>query len=800
MKLSLLQTAALCALVGLPTGLTATRSFAQNAQLSEIVVTARKRQESILNVPVVETAIPRQQLERLQINDMQDIATLVPGLSFGQNVLSIGTQVSLRGVGTSTSDPGVDQSVSLNIDGLSMSNGLAYSSSTFDDGQIEVMKGPQSLFYGKSAPGGVISIRTADPTNKVEVIARAGYEFEANQKRFEGIVSGPLTDTLKARVAGYYASSDGFFNNIVQVPLPPLGGAVASKNQPQAKDWMIRGTVLWNPTSEFDARLKINNVHDYTIDGGVYQNALCPEGTAPVDGIPFLYPGDNCKLDRNVAWVDMNPAAFPFNRLNGKDFLETTQSYGTLEMNYHPRTDLTLTSTTAYYLLHSKSDYPASSASYAGPGIEAENGFRRREWTEELRANSDFAGPWNFTAGAYFERGRVSDLVGVYGNTFIGFPAFLVKGVNIINIDTNSVFGQVRYKIVPQVELAGGVRWSVETRTNPGYSEDEAGNFTYVDRPNRRIYSSTLSPEFTITYKPTEEVTLFGSYKEGYKSGSFSIATPPVEGVDNSFGDEKVNGGEVGLKSRWLDRSLSFNLSLYDYKYTGLQVGNDQPVNGGIPVIKTVNAGEATSRGVEADVTYRPPTIEGLTLHGDVEYDRAKYNVLNNIPCYGGQTIANGCNLLYSQAANEGAGGYSSQNLSGLPLIRAAKWMGNFGIDWETPLPHEMKLIITNSQQFSSQQLVNLSLPFYQPAFIKSDISITLQGPHDHWEFAVIAKDMNNAITTGACTNSNFQGGNLPGTQITGSTGVGPAGIDEVGCIMDQGREVWLRVTYKPFA
>ena len=159
---------------------------AQQSTLGEIIVTARKRQESILNVPVVETALPQATLQRFQTQDLKDIATLVPGLTLGDSILSIGTQISIRGVGTTTFNPGIDQSVSLNIDGLQLSQGLAYSSALFDMGQVEVLKGPQSLFYGKSSPGGVISIRTADPSDRFELIARAGYEFEAQEKQAQG--------------------------------------------------------------------------------------------------------------------------------------------------------------------------------------------------------------------------------------------------------------------------------------------------------------------------------------------------------------------------------------------------------------------------------------------------------------------------------------------------------------------------------------------------------------------------------------------------------------------------------------
>ena len=167
----------------------------------DIIVTARKRQESILKVPVVVTAISNDSLENVQVTQVTDLPRLVPGLVIAGNLLSIGPQVTIRGVGTSSFDPGVDQSISLNIDGLSLGQGLAFGSGMFDVGQVEVLKGPQALFYGKSSPGGVISLRTADPTDDVEVIGRASYEFEAREWRGEFIASGPLSDTFKARLA-----------------------------------------------------------------------------------------------------------------------------------------------------------------------------------------------------------------------------------------------------------------------------------------------------------------------------------------------------------------------------------------------------------------------------------------------------------------------------------------------------------------------------------------------------------------------------------------------------------------------
>jgi iron complex outermembrane receptor protein len=810
MKFKLLQTTAVVAAIVTPTLFAAAPALAQaqaqaqnNNQLSEIIVTARKRQESILNVPVIETAIPKAKMDRLQVIDLKDVATLVPTLRFGDSFLSTGTVVSLRGVGTTAYDPGVDQSVALNIDGMSIGTGLAYMSGMFDVGQVEVLKGPQSLFYGKGSPGGVVSIRTADPTNTPEIIARAGYEFEAGEKRFELIASGPITDTLKGRISGYVDKQNGYFNQIVGAVPADAGGRTSYSNLQPQKDYMIRGTLLWNPSSVFDARLKVVNAHMLQYDQAALQLANCPDGTAPVGAFQFLNPADNCKIDRNISWVEMDPSAFPLAQKGGQGFLESTQTYGTLEMNYRPRPDVTVTSTTGVYLVHEKSSFSASSASYFGSGIWAANGFQRNEFTQELRANSDFSGPFNFTAGGFLERGRISDQITVGGNTDLinyglPLPAELQQGTNIIHIYDNAVFAQGRYKFTPQLELAAGVRWSSEQRDLTGILQYQPGEaLGVVPKPVPEISSKTWSPEVTLTYKPTADITTFGSFKIGYLSGSYAIGTPPVANFNNSFGDEKVEGGEIGMKSRWLDRSLQFNVSAYYYKYTGLQVGAILPVEGGIPVTTVVNAGSATVKGIEADVVYQVPKIDNLVVNASLNYNNAVYNELDHVPCYGGQTIAAGCNEQFDSNVNNGMGGYTTQNESGLGMVRAPKWAANFGFSWEYPMQNGMKFLVTNSQTVSSDYVANLGKPYIQPAFIKSDLSLTLQGPNDKWEFAFIGKNLSGALTTGNCVNSNGRGGDLL-PQNTGTATVGPAGVDQLSCVVDRGRELWLRATWRP--
>jgi iron complex outermembrane receptor protein len=776
-------------------GVLATPALAQSNELQEVIVTARKRQESILNVPVVEQALSQQQLERTQTNDLHDIVKLVPGLTMGETAVSTGAQVSLRGVGTSSLSLGVEQSVALIVDGLQISQGIAYRSAMFDTGQVEVLKGPQSLFYGKSSPGGVISIRSADPTSEAEIIARAGYEFEARQKRGELIVSGPVTDTLKLRLSGMYEDQDGYFKNPA-VAIPGTGSSTPAHSRMFAGwDYIVRGTALWNPSEKFDARLKFNYARMRTYNSGSLQLTSCPNGVAAVVGIPFLSAAEDCKLDRIQRQVDFDPAAFPGIEFGGVPQMRLEQKLATLELNYHPTPELTATSQTGLFDARDTVLYNTYQTSGAAPFFSFAQHTRRRDFTQEFRLNSDFTSPLNFTLGAFYQDGLFWGLTDVIGNSALGFPgAYLQHGYHDVHILTYSLFGQARWKLTPTLELAAGARWTSEKRTDkPVDLLTGVPVITPIATP--RIKSDNVSPELTLTYRPTDTLTLFGSLKKGYKSGSFNMAVPAVPGEDNSFGDERVKGGEVGLKSRLLNRRLAFDLSAYHYKYAGLQVGaTEAPAPGALPTERTVNAGAAKVYGVEFEAAYRPEEIEGLTLNLAANWNHGRYTTLTTVPCSAGQTIAQGCN----RVINPNTGLFIAQDLSGLPLVRSPDWQVNFGFDYAHPLGDGMTLILSNANQYASKYPTNLSrrADNVQKGYLKADLSLTLQGPNERWEVALIGKNITDKITAGNCTISNFQG-EIFGT-VEGGTTSGPAGPGATGCFVDRGREIWVRVTFRP--
>lgn len=815
-----------------------------DASAGDIIVTARKRQESILEVPVVLTAVSGERLEATGITNVTELPKLVPGLVIAGNLLAIGPQVTIRGVGTSSFDPGVDQSVSLNIDGLSLGQGLAFGSAMFDVAQVEVLKGPQSLFYGKSSPGGVISIRTADPTSDLELIARGGYEFVSREWRGELIASGPVTETLGARFGVLYSRANGYFRNTA-VAVPGTGAMTPDHvRMPRPRNFVARGTLLWNPTDTFSARLKVNHAYDRATNAELKQLANCPDGPGrafvpfpPLAPVPFM-AGDDCKFNRDASTVYLDPASFPSVPNGGVPFLRNKQNYGTLELDYEITPDVSLTSVTAYYKLNSDSLVNPNGSSAAGPSFGVTNDFSRREFTQELRLNSDFAGPMNFSAGAFYQDGRLYDRVRFIRNRSYIWISPAVAGADIlsddrsstIDIKTYSLFGQLRYELLDSLEIAAGARWTDEQRSLRVFDFQNDVDLTpFLPRP--KVMSDTISPELTITYTPTDDLTVFGSLKKGFKSGSFSVAVPaaairdPATGAiigaeDKSFDDEKVKGYEIGIKSRLFDRQLLANLAFYDYYYRGLQVGGIEAAQNSTPVIRTVNAGRARTYGIDFDVAYRPDSVDGLTLNAAVNWNKARYTELDNIPCLMNQTFDLGCNTLFappnpSQArlpADAGLtvdgvyGFYNAQDLSGSQMIRAPEWSINFGLDYEMPVGPDMTLHFTNNNQYSSKYPSYLGRgrpddDNFQDSFFKTDASVALRAGDDSWEVALIGKNITDKLTASNCSATNTAGGGvLPfNGNFSGGSRPGPLGTADTMCFPDgPGRQVFLRLTFRP--
>jgi iron complex outermembrane receptor protein len=797
----------------------------------EIIVTARKRQESVLKVPVVENVLSADSIERFQIRDIQDITAKIPGLQGGSTIGSIGEQMSLRGVGSNSLDQGVDQSVSLVIDGLQLTHGLAFRAASFDLQQVEVLKGPQALYFGKNTTAGVIAFRSADPGSDLEIKSDVSYEFEARERRGELIISTPISDTVGVRVAGLYSKSDGIYTNFA-FPQPGFGGAYPRYTRlGGGESYLVRLTGLWRPTTNITARLKANFTQDKYNYGGNLQLSSCPDGIGPLAGAPwnFYSPLEDCKYDKRVAYVDLDPKYFPGIRNNGVPFSNLRQNFGTFELNYDMNPELSLASVTGYYDSHADAMVNTTSAGYAAPAFMTDTVFKRREVTQELRLTSDFKNsPVNFSLGAFYQNGKLSNDVLLAGNQAFLLsqlapifppvpilPAEIIKGKSTIDIESYSFFGQLRWQATDQLEIAGGARWQHEERHLSVFNRLTNSNVPLAPGTDR-ITSANWSPEFTVTYLPTDTLTIYAAAKRAYKSGSFVIVLPANPGDDKSYGDERATGGELGIKSRLLDHALSLDVAGYYYRYDGLQTGVNEIQQNGLPVVRTINAGKADVYGIDLDMRYRPPSIDGLSINLSANWNKTKFVELDNVPCYGGQLISQGCNVLWAPAANQanapGAvldpagsgklGYYTSQNLKGIPLVRAPVWRINFGFDYEMPIGQDMKVTFANDNQYSSSYITLIGDPDVRPQIrqgdsFKVDVSLTLHGPKDRWDLAVIGKNLTDILRPGYCSTQHSAGAAAFNTLTAGGTSRSVGGEDELTCSGTLGRTVAVRLGFR---
>jgi iron complex outermembrane receptor protein len=245
--------------------------------------------------------------------------------------------------------------------------------------------------------------------------------------------------------------------------------------------------------------------------------------------------------------------------------------------------------------------------------------------------------------------------------------------------------------------------------------------------------------------------------KKGFKSGSFnSISFVPADRLA-SFDDEKVQGGELGVKMRTPGGALRAEAAVYYYKYKDLQVGALELAEsqGGVPApfLRTLNAASAKVKGVDFDMTYVPSAIDGLTINAAVNYNRARYDKFANAPCGNGQTIGEGCN----QLLNPLTGRYTAQDLSGRPLVRAPNWSGSASFSQALPVGTDKTLRFGAGGTYSGSYYTVLPLlpGFKQDDFVKLDANISLSAADDSWEVALIGRNLNNKITTGWCANAN---------------------------------------------
>lgn len=754
-----------------------------NATPDDIIVTARRRDERLIDAPVAITAIGAQTLQSYSVSRVTDMTTLVPSLIAGKAASGSSASIFLRGVGSTALSAGFDQSVSFVIDGLPMSRGREISLPQFDIKGVEVLKGPQALFFGKNTTAGLISITSNGPSDEFEAGIKAGYGFKALEKYTEAYVSGPITDRFGARIAARYSNSEGAFENTAaEDSTDALGRAQQrySSRRGRSESFGARLTLNWDVTDNFNMELKTGAT--WMEDGGPTDlvERLCAGGrTTPTNA----GPNADCKVDGrsdlSTLPVEVVRADYRYAGDKGEMYAKFKSQFAVLTSTLSSD-PIDLTSISSYYHFRQ-----TDLNNVAGEGYPAT--FSQladfEQYAQEVRFQSKLDGPFNFLTGAFYSHGKF-----IFNTDAYIFPvpvdpatgtATTFKRDNGFDSDSMSFFLQGTLKF-GQFELAGGARYSVEAResyqrslaAHPAF----AGAFPGGIEINDKFNDDNLSPEVSLRYKPGRDTTLYAAYKRGFKSGGYNISqalTPAASQAAGRFGSETAEGGEVGLRTLLLDRALAVNLTVYTYTYSDLQVQTFDPVTIGLIA---GNAGKLRTRGVEGDFNWR--LGGGFSIRGAAAYNDAKYRDYVG-QCFGGQTIAEGCSL------TPVAGAFTAQDYSGRTPPKAPEFAGRLGGSFKTPLTDSLNLAFTSDVSYTSSFNFTDTLrpDAVQKAYAKVDASLVLSGLDDKWSVSLIGRNLTDKLVATSANDIPF------------SSPVG--GRADMSTFIENPREIVLEVGFK---
>lgn len=654
----------------------------------EVVVTARRREERLIDVPVAASALGAKAVERYNSTDLASVAREVPGVTLSRSGGGgNGGALSIRGVGNLAADYGNEQPVAVNIDGVQITRGRIAAVGLFDVQQVEILKGPQALFFGKNSPAGVVSVTTQGPGDEFGGYGRVSYEFKTSTPQLEGALDIPVTDDLGIRIAGRWSRMyDGYIKNDARPiadPFDPnpvtgvrdltLPGADHTEG-PNTRTIVGRLTVDYEPTDNFNASFKLFGSREKDNGGYMYSEVVqcgLPPHPSVVLGPPLGDPYGDCKADYHVsngASPQVITDTFLYGPKDGKAFNKTQNVIASLTMNY-TFSNITLTSVTGFY--YAKNDaydnYEGTVWAQATDAQREEN----RQYTQEFRAVSDYDGPFNFTVGAFYQHDdrdwRNTDKILPFGPLTAALaPLYVAPGLDLSKyigihntaiftaeneVDVYSFFAQGRYEIMDDLEIAGGARWTKEEKsTDIGSEMNRFASFSPAGyRYHPDIESTNVSPEVTLTWHPMEDLTAYVAYKAGYLSGGIqnpgnvvnyhgicqAKAPDDVIGCENdllTYDNQKVDGFEGGVKGYFFDRKLIADLTVYRYKFKNLQVTTFDPTTLSFLI---QNAGGSRSQGAELTLQYQ--VSDEFQLRVATAYSDLKFTDYSSGPCYSGQ-------------------------------------------------------------------------------------------------------------------------------------------------------------------
>ncbi|WP_174296630.1 TonB-dependent receptor [Sphingomonas bacterium] len=684
---------------GAPGGPTSTVDSASTS--GDIIVTANKRAENIQRVPLAVSVVSPAQLAAAGVRNFTDIGKIAPSLVVRPAEQPQNSNITLRGVGTLAFGIGVESSVAVLVDDVPVALTARAFTDLPDVERIEVLRGPQSTLYGKSASAGLINIITRAPTDTLRVRANAVVTTD-DEHGGNVSISGPISPQVGYVVSAAYNYWDGNIRNVYD------GKEVNGRESVN-----VRGKLRWTPTDNSSITLSANYVNGNTTVGRPF-TAVSP--TALLRGQAGLTP----------AVVFPGVTIGPENQRVSNN-LDSRTKYsgggGYLRIELGVFDDTNLIAVTSYDRFH-LDDYLDQDDTSA-PGTYGNNNqigaFNSEQITNEVRLQSSTSKPFRYTVGTYF-----ADVS--FNRPFVRGPVFSIANWFATAKQRQVAgFAQLDWEIVPRLTLTGG-----------GRVQNEEVAYTYLDRAANNAFFSGRAQDTAGTYKAsvryefTPDLSLFVTRATGYKGQTYDLTTGfnANRAAAGPIRPERSRDWEVGARTQFFDRHLTLNVTLFNTDYSNLQAQTIETLADGTSNYRLTNVGGLRTRGVEVESSAR--LGQDLNVSGAVTYLDAKYTSFPIAQCYALQTAAQGC-----------TGTPARQNLTGMRVSQAPEWKFNVSGDWSPRLADTLRGVAQVNWQYQSSVNYAVDDPqTFQPAFHIVNLGLGVRDGDRRWEVVAFVNNV----------------------------------------------------------
>ncbi len=605
-----------------------------------IVVTAQRRAEAQVDVPISITALDPGTLETANVSALSDIQSVVPALRFDRQSQFV--QPTIRGIGTSITTSGGGSNVGIYVDGFYSPNPAEADFDLLKLRSVQVLKGPQGTLFGRNTTGGAILLETADPSTRTSAEFRGSFgSFEA--LRTQGYVTTGLTDTLAVDLEGSYATGEAFQRNLA-----------TGRRDRRYRNWQVR-TGLKLDLGDVTAKLRYQHIATddprpllYNIfvdeDLGVGAPSFAPASTYTTD--PDYYaPG----ADRSFVTSTNDIVQLTLEADLGFAELASFTQYRAQDVD--ASLDLDKTAITVFQF-----------------GLPVYN----RTFTQEFLLTSKPGPALQYTAGLFYLYNSDRYVTYVDNGVAQGYGRVRLSGSKAPT-RSYAAFVDLTDEILPRFFVTAGLRYAHDTIENAYYLVGTE-KFGVAD-----VKGDHFTPRVVVRYKPSASTSIYASYARGYKAAIVDVGGScqnPPDYACNDVAPENVDAFEVGFKSEG-DR-LTFETAAFYYDYRNLQVSLF--TNGRAEI---VNAAQAEIYGLEAALSLR--LGGGLSLNAGGAYVHGRYTDFPGAPVY-----TPCADLGAAVAATCLASGISylalAVDLSDVNMQRTPEFTGNFGARWEVPL------------------------------------------------------------------------------------------------------------------